>query len=106
MALFYGALSGTGIAVAGWLKSRTKEEFDARRLLQTILLGVVVGVVGTQMNWDYGQAYGWVANMGGVAVVENLAKAVWRHLPEKPKKVPRKRFKTDKKESVKTDGEE
>lgn len=112
--ILYGALSGGGIAIGGLLNARakaqqtgTKENFDQHKFAITILIGAVVGAVGGYMGWDYNHAYVWLANMGGVALIEHYGKATWRHanMPKLPKENKKKKKKDEKKEEKTDDSE-
>lgn len=102
--IVYGAGSGIVAAFGGWAKTRAKgpgEGFDNQKFVITVILGAVIGGIGAVRGWDYSQAYVWLANIGGVVMVEHFGKAVWRsymNMPAKPAKKEKPKKKTNKKD--------
>jgi len=77
--LLIGILSGVIIAASGYLKSRTVEEFDVEKFMQTVTVGAVIGFIMGALGWEYQEAYQFAVDMGLIQLVENLKKAAIRH---------------------------
>ena len=75
-----GIANGIVISLLGYLKSSTVESFSPRKMLQTVVVGAVVGGVSGFYGRTYEEAYEWCANMGIITVVEYVKKAVIRYV--------------------------
>ena len=77
--LLIGIISGIIIAASGYLKSRTYEEFDVEKFMQTVMVGAIVGFIMGALGWEFQKAEQFALDMGLIQLVENLKKAAIRH---------------------------
>ena len=77
--ILIGLLSGIIIAASGYLKSRTYEEFDVEKFIQTTCVGAIVGFIMGALGCSFEEAYQFAVDMGLIQLVENLKKAAIRH---------------------------
>lgn len=70
---------GAGIAysLVGFAKTR-EEAFDFNKFGLTLVTGAVVGAVSGFMNLEMDAANEFVLNVGGIALLENIYKAIVR----------------------------
>ena len=48
----------------GYFRTVDPKDFEIRKFITTIIIGVVVATVGVLMQWDYTQAQTWLAQAG------------------------------------------
>lgn len=76
-----GAANGIILAVVGYAKNRPQgEDFDKAKLLQTAVVGCVVGGAAGYGGITYMQSYEWLGSMGVITLVECVKKAIIRNL--------------------------
>jgi hypothetical protein len=77
--LTVGLLGGLVYALSGLLKSVTKEGFDGRKFIRTLVLGMLAGVMLSLSGYEVTPDAISVALSSGVtAVIEQLLIAVYR----------------------------
>ena len=82
-----GVANGGIVAILGYAKSKPEgEEFDAAKLVQTAVVGGVVGGIAGFQGITYLQSYEWLSTMGAIGLIEYTKKAIWRTLKKKLKK--------------------
>ena len=82
-----GVANGIILAVLGYAKSKPEgEEFDKNKLVQTVVVGGVVGGIAGYSGITYTQSYEWLSTMGAVGLIEYGKKAIWRTLKNYLKK--------------------
>ena len=64
--ILYSILVATVYGLARYFQQHTKEQFDAKLLVKTLVIGAVVGFVQYQFGWTYDQALTWV--IGNAAI--------------------------------------
>lgn len=78
--IVFGALNGAGIAAWGYIKGETVEKFSARKFLQTLLVGLVVGGIMARYNLDYVQAQSVFAGTGLIVFIDYGLKIFFRRV--------------------------
>ena len=82
-----GIANGLIIAVLCYAKSKPDgEEFDKTKLVQTAVVGGVVGGIAGYSGISYTQSYEWLASMGAITLIEYGKKALIRKLKNYLKK--------------------
>jgi NAD/NADP transhydrogenase beta subunit len=80
--IFLGAVSGVVANLIGYFKQKEVPQYDGVQLVQTVLIGAVIGGVASFQGIQYTDAEGLLAGMsvltGLTAVTEQVAKAIWR----------------------------
>lgn len=65
--------------LAGYFKS-SGETFDKEKFLTTVVIGLVVGIIQVYVGVSYEAAYTLALSVGIIAMVENIMKAIYRHI--------------------------
>lgn len=73
-----GLIGGLAFSLSGLAKKEGRESFDFVKMLPTIVIGGIIGVVAGFTNQDYGIVANTGAIAGLTALVENFWKAVYR----------------------------
>jgi hypothetical protein len=73
--ILIGIGAGVSVALAGFAKSEG-ESFDFTRFGVTALLGLAAGIVSGVVGAEVNNVYLYLVNAGGVALVENIFKAI------------------------------
>jgi hypothetical protein len=80
--LVLGMVNGAVLALLGYAKNSTSEDFDDKKALQTVIVGGVVGFFAGYYNMTYESAQEWAANSGIITIVEYVKKALWKRIRE------------------------
>jgi len=75
-----GVFSGVITALTGYLKSSATEDFDPKKMLQTLVVGGFVGGVAGFYGVSFEQAYEYLSSVGAITLVEYVKKAILRRL--------------------------
>jgi len=81
--ILWALIAAIVYALSGYFKN-AGDKFDKQKFFNTLMVGLVVGVLQVALGLTYDVAYSFVMAMGLVAFIENICKAIWRHL-HKPK---------------------
>lgn len=73
-----GLIGGLVYSLTGLAKSNSLEKFNWSKMVPTLIVGGVIGVVAALTNQDYGIVANLSFAAGLTAVVENIGKAVYR----------------------------
>jgi len=74
-----GLVSGVITAALGYAKS-AGENFNYKKLLQTVIIGGFIGGVAGAMGISYTQAEQWLGTIGAITLVEYIMKGMLRRL--------------------------
>jgi uncharacterized membrane protein len=78
MGVFAGLVIGLITALLGYFKNEKPENFDPKKFVLTLLIGVIVGGVAGGSGLSYDEAYAWAATAGILVWVEFFGKAIIR----------------------------
>ena len=81
--IIWALLAAIVYALSGYFKN-AGEKFDKQKFFNTLVVGLIVGILQVTLGLTYDVAYSFAMAMGLVAFIENICKAIWRHL-HKPK---------------------
>ena len=73
-----GLIGGLAYSLSGLAKKETRESFDWGKMVPTIIIGGVVGIIAGLTSQDYGIVANTGAIAGITALVENFWKAIYR----------------------------
>ena len=73
-----GIIGGLAYSLSGLAKKESRESFSWIKMLPTIIVGGVVGIVAGFTNQDYGVVVDTAGIAGVTAFVENIWKALYR----------------------------
>jgi len=82
-ALLISILAGLSYGITGYLKSLKEgkqEKFDPYKFVQTVCVSFLVGLISYMMGWTLEDSYQFVFDVGLVALVEQVKKAIWRRI--------------------------
>lgn len=74
-----GIVNGAITALLGYAKSYGAV-FDAKKALQTVIIGAFIGGVAGYTGWTYTKAEEWASSVGAITIVEYVKKAVLRRV--------------------------
>jgi len=78
--ILLGAASGAIAALLGFAKSATVESFDAKKAVQTIIVGAFVGGVAGYYGVEYSRAEEWLGSIGAITLAEYIKKSILKKL--------------------------
>ena len=72
-----GAIGGIAYSLTGLAKTQG-ESFDWKKMIPTVIVGLVLGGIAGLTNQEYGVVIDTVGIAGMTALVENCGKAIYR----------------------------
>jgi len=82
--ILQGIIGGILYALSGYLKHKGRENvnFNPEKFIKTIILGAIIGFISGYSGLSFSEAEGILIQTGMVAVIEQLAKALYYYLKE------------------------
>lgn len=78
-AILLGIGAGITYALTGYAKKQG-ENFNWMKFGTTIIIGTVIGIISTVTSFDMATVYAYIINIGAIAFVENVLKALKRKM--------------------------
>ena len=76
-----GVLNGIGVAGLGYAKTIKEgklEDFDAKKFVQEVIVGGIVGGIAGHAGITYAVAEHWVMSSGAIVLISWSKKTLWR----------------------------
>jgi hypothetical protein len=76
--IIIGIVAGLGYGITGYFKSIQKEKFEPYKFSQSVIVGALAGAFMGYYGWTFEVATQFIANLGLVALIENIKKGILR----------------------------
>lgn len=74
-----GIVSGAATALLGYAKNKG-ENLEPEKIVQTLVIGAVVGGAAAYFNISYAQSETWLVSVGAITTIEYAKKAIIRRI--------------------------
>jgi len=76
--LVVAIIAAIAYGLSALLKTQPQESFDSMKFVETVIVGVVVGVIEYYLKVDYGTALNFVIAGFPIVLIDNILKIIWR----------------------------